>query len=233
MSALELCELVKRYDSGGGEVVHAVDSISLHVAAGELLAVYGPSGSGKTTLLQLIAKLLEPDSGSILFGGRDLTRLSAHESALYRRREVGFVFQSFYLMAGATALRNAALKLIADGYSMRKACELARPWIERVGLADREEHLPEHLSMGERQRVAIARALVNKPQLLLMDEPTGNLDSKRSREILELLREVCHERAIPAVLVTHDPQAAALVDRVHTLRDGRLHEGLDAELTLQ
>lgn len=234
MSTLELHGLVKRYDSGGGEIVHAVDGVSLRVAPGELVAVYGPSGSGKTTLLQLIARLLEPDSGSILFGGRDITRLSGEQSALFRRREVGFVFQAFYLMAGATALSNAALKLIADGrYSMKGAREQARPWIHRVGLADREEHLPEHLSMGERQRVAIARALVNEPKLLLMDEPTGNLDTKRSREILALLRDVCHEREIPAVLVTHDPQATGYVDHVSTLRDGQLHEGLDAELTLR
>jgi putative ABC transport system ATP-binding protein len=116
---------------------------------------------------------------------------------------------------------------------MREARELARPWIRRVGLAEREEHLPEHLSMGERQRVAIARALVNNPKLLLMDEPTGNLDSKRSREILALLRDVCHERQIPGVLVTHDPQATSFVDRVHTLRDGRIYAGLDAELMPQ
>lgn len=233
MSALELRNLVKHYDSGGGEIVRAVDGITLSVAAGELLALYGPSGSGKTTLLQLIARLLEPDSGSILLGGRDVLVLSSNESALYRRRDVGFVFQSFHLMAGATAVSNAALKLIADGHSMRKARELARPWIRRVGLGDREEHLPEQLSMGERQRVAIARALVNEPKLLLMDEPTGNLDTKRSREILALLREVCHERQIPGVLVTHDPQATSFVDHVHTLRDGQLHAGLGAELMLQ
>lgn len=233
MSSLELHELVKLYYSGGGEVVHAVDRISLTVEAGELLAVYGPSGSGKTTLLQLVARLLEPDSGSIRFGGRELTRLSDHESALYRRREVGFVFQDFYLLAGATALRNAALKLTADGYSMKRALEVARPWLQRVGLTDREEHLPGHLSMGERQRVAIAGALVNKPKLLLMDEPTGNLDYKRSREILALLRDICHEYEIPGILVTHDPQAAAFVDTVQTLRDGKLHDGLDAELALQ
>lgn len=230
MSALELRELVKRYESGGGEVVRAVDRVSLHVAPGELHALYGPSGSGKTTLLQIIARLLEPDAGTMVFAGRELTRLSTAQSALYRRRDVGFVFQSFHLMAGANALSNAALKLIADGHSMTRARELARPWIERVGLAERAEHLPAQLSMGECQRVAIARALVNEPRLLLMDEPTGNLDSKRSREILALLRDVCHEREIPGVLVTHDSQATSFVDRVHTLRDGQLRAGVDSEL---
>ena len=230
MSALELHQLVKRYQSGGGEVVQAVDGISLQVAPGELHALYGPSGSGKTTLLALIARLIEPDSGTIHFDGRDVTRLSAADSALYRRRDVGFVFQSFHLMAGATALSNAALKLVADGHSMNGARHLAQLWIERVGLAERAEHLPAQLSMGERQRVAIARALVNEPRLLLMDEPTGNLDSARSREILALLRDVCHERHIPGLLVTHDPQATAFVDHVHTLRDGQLRAGLDSEL---
>ncbi len=232
MSVLELHDVVKRYESGGGEVVRAVDGVSLRVAGGELLALYGPSGSGKTTLLQLVARLLEPDSGRIVFGERELTSLSERQSALYRRRDVGFVFQSFYLMAGASALSNAALKPLADGHSMNAARELARPWLRRVGLGAREEHLPGQLSMGERQRVAIARALVNEPGLLLLDEPTGSLDSKRSREILVLLREICHERQIPAVLVTHDPQASAFADHVHTLRDGRLHAGLDAELVV-
>jgi putative ABC transport system ATP-binding protein len=229
MSALELCDLVKRYASGAEEIA-AVDGVSLTVAPGELIALYGPSGSGKTTLLLLAAGLLTPDSGSVLFGGRDVSALAGVEAALYRRREVGFVFQSFHLIAGASALDNAGLKLLADGFSLSQARREARPWLARVGLAEREMHNPAQLSMGERQRVAIARALVNEPRLLLTDEPTGNLDSRRSREILGLLRDICHERAIPGVLVTHDPQATAFVDRVHTLRDGSLVDGLATEL---
>jgi putative ABC transport system ATP-binding protein len=230
-SSLELRELVKHYASGS-EVVRAVDGVSLTVPPGELAALYGPSGSGKTTLLLLTAGLLTPDRGSVWFGERDITRLPAGEGARYRRREVGFVFQSFHLMAGATALDNAALKLLGDGWTLREARRATRPWLERVGLGEREEHTPDRLSMGERQRVAIARALAAEPQLLLTDEPTGNLDSKRSREVLALLRDLCHERSIPGLLVTHDPQARAFVDRVHTLRDGHLHEGLDAELAV-
>jgi putative ABC transport system ATP-binding protein len=229
VSALELGELVKHYTTGS-EVIRAVDRVSLTVAPGELVALYGPSGSGKTTLLLLTAGLLDPDSGSVLFGGKDVTRLSAGEGARYRRREVGFVFQSFHLMPGASALDNAALKLLGDGWTLRDARRVTRPWLERVGLGERVEHTPDKLSMGERQRVAIARALAGGPQLLLTDEPTGNLDSKRSREILALLRDICHEQEIPGLLVTHDPQATAFVDRVHTLRDGQLAEGLDAEL---
>lgn len=231
MSALELLDLVKHYTSGG-ETVRAADGVSLTVAPGEFVALYGPSGSGKTTLLLMAAGLMAPDAGRVLFGGRDVSRLSSGESAVYRRREVGFVFQAFHLISGASALDNAALKLLADGFSLAQARHEARPWLARVGLEKREMHTPAELSMGERQRVAIARALVNEPRLLLTDEPTGNLDSSRSREILALLRDICHERGIPGVLVTHDPQATAFVDRVHTLRDGCLVDGLHADLAV-
>jgi putative ABC transport system ATP-binding protein len=231
VSKLQLRELVKYYHSGE-EIIHAVDGVSLTVSPGELVALYGPSGSGKSTLLQLAAGLLAPDTGSVLFDGRDITRLSARESSAYRLRDVGLVFQSFHLIAGASALENAAIKQLGDGLSLRDAKECARPWLERVGMGARLNHPAARLSMGERQRVAIARALVNEPRLLLADEPTGNLDSKRSREILELLRDVCHERDIPGLLVTHDPQARAFASNVHTLRDGLLHEGSDAALAI-
>jgi putative ABC transport system ATP-binding protein len=230
MSALELREVVKHYSCGDGEIVRAVDGVSLSIRAGEFVALYGPSGSGKTTLLLMAAGLLAPDEGSILFDGRNVVGRTPQEGALYRRREVGFVFQAFHLMPGASALENAALKLLSDGFTLEEACQAARPWLERVGLGERVAHTTDQLSMGERQRVAIARALVNEPRLLLTDEPTGNLDSRRSREILGLLRDISHERQLPALLVTHDPQATAFVDRVHTLRDGHLSDGLDVEL---
>jgi putative ABC transport system ATP-binding protein len=229
VSALELRDVVKHYVSGG-ETVRAVDGVSLRISPGEFVALYGPSGSGKTTLLLLAAGLSAPDRGSVLFDERDLSSMSAAQGDSFRLRDVGFVFQSFHLVAGASALSNAALKLLADGFTLREAKRQALPWLERVGLGKRVEHTPERLSMGERQRVAIARALVNEPRLLLADEPTGNLDSKRSAEILGLLRDVCHEREIPGLIVTHDPQAMGFVDCVHTLRDGRLADGLDAEL---
>jgi putative ABC transport system ATP-binding protein len=133
-------------------------------------------------------------------------------------------------MPGALAVENVGLKLLSDGWTLDEACSAARPWLERMGLGDRAEHTPEELSMGERQRVAIARALVNEPRLLLADEPTGNLDSKRGRQTLALLRDICREQQMPVLLVTHDPQATAFVDRVHTLRDGQLSDGLDVEL---
>ena len=226
--SVELRDVVKHYHRG--TVVRAVDGVSLSISAGELLALYGPSGSGKTTLLQLIASLLAPDKGQVLYGERDISSLSSQEKALYLRREIGLVSQSFYLMP-TSALNNAATKLLADGYSLREGRRLAQPWLERVGLGERLEHTPEELSMGERQRVAIARALACDPGMLLADEPTGNLDSERSREVLELLREIAHERAIPGLVVTHDSSASAFVDRVHTLRDGQLEEGIDVPAT--
>jgi putative ABC transport system ATP-binding protein len=229
VGALELRDVVKHYASGG-ETVRAVDGVSLSVSPGEFVALYGPSGSGKTTLLSLAAGLSTLDSGSVLFEGRDLALMSRQEGDSFRLRDVGFVFQQFHLVAGASALSNTALKLLGDRYTLREAKKEALSWLERVGLGDRIERTPEQLSMGERQRVAIARALVNEPRLLLADEPTGNLDSKRSGEILGLLRDVCHEREIPGVIVTHDLQATAFVDRVYSLRDGRLIEGLSADL---
>jgi len=228
LSALELREVVKHYPSGGGEIVRAVDGVSLTISPGEFVALYGPSGSGKTTMLLLAAALIAPEAGSVLFGGRDISGLSEREGARYRLRDVGFVFQSFHLMPNTSALDNATIKLTAEGCKLGDARRRARPWLERLGLDERMENTPEQLSMGERQRVAIARALVNEPRLLLADEPTGNLDSKRSRETLALLRDICHERDIPGLLVTHDPDAREFVDRARTLRDGRLTGSVDA-----
>jgi putative ABC transport system ATP-binding protein len=229
VSALELREVVKHYPLGQ-EVVRAVDRVSLTVAPGEFVALYGPSGSGKTTLLMLAVGLLTPDSGTVHFAGTDIGRLADRESARYRLEDVGFVFQSFHLAGGATALDNVTTKLIGAGLSLREARRRARPWLERVGLRDRARHMPSELSMGERQRVAIARALVNQPRLLLADEPTGNLDSIRTREVLALLRRICHEQGTPGLIVTHDIEALAFVDRVYTLRDGRITDGLASEL---
>jgi putative ABC transport system ATP-binding protein len=229
VSALDLRQVVKGYPAGE-DVVRVLDGVSLSIEASEFVALYGPSGSGKTTLLMLIAGLLRPDSGAICFVGSDVGRLSDRESSRYRRRDVGFIFQAFHLAGGASALDNATTKLIGDGLTLREARRRAQPWLERVGLGDCAERRPNQLSMGERQRVAIARALVNEPRLLLADEPTGNLDSRRTSDILGLLRDVCHERSIPALIVTHDPEAIAFVDRVHTLRDGQLDLGVDSGL---
>jgi putative ABC transport system ATP-binding protein len=222
VSTLELRSVFKHYRAGDG-VVRAVDGVSLTVAPGEIVAIYGPSGSGKSTLLLLAAALLAPDRGTVRFGERDVGGLSPEAAARYRR-SLGFVFQSFHLMPGIPAIDNATVKLLADGWSPAQARQHAAAWLARLGLADRVEHPPERLSMGERQRVAIARALANEPQLILADEPTGNLDTERSRQTLALLAQTVRARSVGMLLVTHDPEAAAFSDRVCDLRDGRLRE---------
>lgn len=222
---------VVKHFSGGNEVVRAVDGVSLSVVPGQLVALYGPSGSGKTTLLMMMGGLLSPDSGTIEFDGRDISRMSAKESALYRRREVGFVLQSFELSSATSALNNVALGLLADGRTLREGKRMSEPWLKRVGLGQRLQHRAGLLSGGERQRVALARAFVGRPKLLLTDEPTGNLDTKRTREMLVLLREMCHEQNIPGVIVTHDSVTREYVDRVYSLHDGRLIDGLDPDIS--
>jgi putative ABC transport system ATP-binding protein len=221
MSGLELRDVAKHYRSGG-ETVRAVDGVTLAVAPGEVVALYGPSGSGKTTLLLLAAGLVAPDAGTIHFGGRDVGALSDQQVAAYQRRDVGFISQSFDLLAGVPAVDNAAVKLLADRVPLAAARREATPWLERVGLGRRLHHLPAQLSGGERQRVAIARALANGPRLVLADEPTGNLDTRRGEEVLELLLSTSREQEAAIVLVTHDPHAAEVADRMLTLRDGRL-----------
>jgi putative ABC transport system ATP-binding protein len=214
---LQVRDLVKHYqigDVGESEPIRAVDGISLSVEAGELVALYGPSGSGKTTLLNLIAALMRPDRGEIIVNGRDVSTLSDEAQSRYRLHDLGLIDQSFDLLPGATTLENAALK---------------RWMIERSGPAEKRvqpflRHHADQLSMGERQRVAIARALSTKPKLVLADEPTGNLDTRHSAEVLELLRELCREAGAAVVLVTHDPQAAGFAGRVCMLRDGKISD---------
>jgi putative ABC transport system ATP-binding protein len=221
VSGLELRDVVKHYRSGD-ETVRAVDGVTLTVAPGEVVALYGPSGSGKTTLLLLAAGLVAPDAGAVGFDGRDVGALSDEQAAVYQRRDVGFISQSFDLLAGVPAVDNAAVKLLADRVPLAVARREATPWLERVGLGRRLHHMPAQLSGGERQRVAIARALANGPRLVLADEPTGNLDTRRGEEVLELLLGMSREREAAVVLVTHDPHAAEVADRMLTLRDGRL-----------
>jgi putative ABC transport system ATP-binding protein len=218
---LQVHDLVKHYQSVGGEQVRAVDGVSLDLNAGEMLALYGPSGSGKTTLLLMIAALLKPTSGRVLIAGRDISSFSEREASNFRLAELGFIRQSFDLMAGVSAIDNGVLKLLATK-PWRQAQREITPLMERLGLGERLRHRAETLSMGERQRVMIARALSTRPRLLLADEPTGSLDTRRGREVLELLRELCGEGRVAIVLVSHDPMAAEYADRVLTLQDGRL-----------
>lgn len=222
---LELRELVKRYAVGEAEPVNAVDGVSLSISAGELVALYGPSGSGKTTLLMMAAAILRPNSGAVFVGGREVSALSARNAARYRMQELGFIRQSLDLIPGATAVDNAALKLLGKPTGVREARRRVVPLLRRLGLGERLTSRAEQLSMGERQRVMIARALSSDPRLVLADEPTGSLDCERGQEVLALLSGLCREHGIAVLLVTHDPEAAAYADRVHTLRDGRLAAG--------
>lgn len=216
---LELRELVKHYRIGDGPVIRAVDGVDLTVERGEFVALYGPSGSGKTTLLDLIAGLRKPDSGEVLLDGRDIAKLSVQERDSWRLRELGVVGQPHHLIPGAYAVENASLKLWLDGAHGSRSVV---PLLEQLGLGERLEHRTEQLSMGERQRVLIAQALSLEPKLVLADEPTGLLDTQRTLEVLELLRDMCRARQASVVLVTHDLTAARIADRTYELRDGKL-----------
>jgi putative ABC transport system ATP-binding protein len=218
---LSLRDLTKHYPTPGGEPVRAVDGVTLAVRPGELVALYGPSGSGKTTLLLMIATLLSPTSGAITIDERDVASLSEREASQFRLSQLGFIRQNFDLLPGVSAIDNAILKLLKTE-PWREARRQLTPLLERLGLGERLEHRAETLSMGERQRVMIARALSTKPSLLLADEPTGSLDTQRSGEVLALLRNLCREHGVAAVLVSHDPLAAGFADRVFALRDGKL-----------
>ncbi|HEY2720060.1 MAG TPA: ABC transporter ATP-binding protein [Solirubrobacteraceae bacterium] len=218
---LELRNLVKHYPTAGGETVRAVDGVSLTIAAGETVVLYGPSGSGKTTLLMMVAMLLAPSAGSISIDGREVSSLSEHEAARFRLTELGFIHQGSDLLPGVSTLDNAVLKLLG-AKRWRDAQATVRPILEQLGLGERLHHRSETLSTGERQRVMIARALSTKPRLLLADEPTGSLDSRRGSEVLALLRALSREQGVALVLVSHDPIAARYADRVFALHDGKL-----------
>jgi putative ABC transport system ATP-binding protein len=218
--ALRACGLRKDYGHGEG-LVRAVDDVSIDIARGELLAVTGPSGCGKSTLLHLLGGLDRPTAGKLLLAGERIDRHSERALARLRRDQVGFVFQAFHLMDELTAQENVELPALLAGRSPREAQRRAGQLLQQVGLADRGGHLPSMLSGGQRQRAAVARALVNEPQLVLADEPTGNLDSASSSEVLRLF-EAIRGIGLTVVVVTHDERVAAIADRQISMRDGRL-----------
>jgi putative ABC transport system ATP-binding protein len=220
--AIEMHDVTRRYRMGD-ETIQALDRVSVTIDAGEFVAVTGPSGSGKSTLAHIIAGLDTPDSGTVRVGGVSLARASDRELSAYRNRSVGFVFQSFNLQPAATAVENVMLPLSLARMPARQRRARAVECLTEVGLADRVRHRPAQLSGGQRQRVAIARALVTRPGIIIADEPTGNLDSERGREILDLLRRL-NAGGITLIVITHDAGIAGVAGRVLHIKDGKLTE---------
>jgi ABC-type lipoprotein export system ATPase subunit len=218
--AVELCSVSKRYAKGSA-LVRALDALSLKIARGERVAILGKSGCGKSTLLNLVGGLDRPTEGEISVAGRPLSRMSSNQMAEYRRNCVGIIFQAYNLVATRTALANVELPAIFAGRTPEERRTVARQMLQAVGLENRMDHRPAELSGGEQQRVAIARALVNQPELLLADEPTGNLDSKTAAEIMDLLASAVAARGATLIVVTHDEQLAGrLADRIVRMADG-------------
>jgi putative ABC transport system ATP-binding protein len=218
---VSVAHLSRRYGKGDAAVT-ALDDVSLEVGDGEFLALMGPSGSGKSTLLNLLGALDRPTSGRVEVGGRDVARLSPRDASRFRRREIGFVFQSFNLLPRMSVLENVALPLVFEGVAAAERHRRAAALLDDLGLTPRASHRPGTLSGGERQRVAIARALVNGPALLLADEPTGNLDSRNAAVAMELLAQLNRERGQTIIVITHDPEVAAHARRTLHMRDGRI-----------
>jgi len=227
-SVISIRELMKVYRMGETEV-RALDGVSLEVLSGGFLAIMGASGSGKSTLMNILGCLDRPTSGKYILSGEEVSRLSRNALARVRNRFIGFVFQGFNLLSRTSALENVELPLVyTSEVSTHERHERAKEALARVGLAERMDHLPSQLSGGQQQRVAIARALVNRPSLLLADEPTGNLDTKTSIEIIDLFHALNHD-GMTIVLITHEPDIGAYARRRITLRDGRIvnEEGTD------
>jgi putative ABC transport system ATP-binding protein len=210
---------IKRDFVLGNEIVYVLKGIDLEINKGEYVALMGPSGSGKSTLMNLLGCLDTPTSGSYILNGKDVSKMHDDELAEIRNKEIGFVFQTFNLLPRTTALDNVALPMVYAGYSKADRMIRAEEVLNQVGLSDRMDHQPNQLSGGQRQRVAVARALVNKPSIILADEPTGNLDSKTSEEIMKLFGHI-HKLGNTVIIVTHEEEVAAYAHRVIRLRDG-------------
>lgn len=207
----------------GHEIIKVLKGIDLNVDRGEYVALMGPSGSGKSTLMNLLGCLDTPTSGSYILNGKDVSKMSDNELAEIRNKEIGFVFQTFNLMPRTTALENVALPMVYAGASKSERTARAKEVLTNVGLADRMDHKPNQLSGGQRQRVAVGRALVNRPSIILADEPTGNLDSKTSAEIMSLIDEI-HAAGNTVIVVTHEEEIAAHAHRIIRLRDGMIEK---------
>jgi putative ABC transport system ATP-binding protein len=213
--------LKKIYHRGGNEVL-ALNQVSLDIPEGQFVSIMGPSGSGKSTLLHLLGGLDRATAGEVLIEGQNLNKLSDQDLSRFRRRRLGFIFQFFNLLPTMSALENVCLPQLLDGKKMSEIKEDAVSLLEQLGLGNRYEHSPDQLSGGEMQRVAIARALVNKPALILADEPTGNLDSKTGTAVLEILSQMSKERKQTILMVTHSKEAAAFAHRKIEMKDGKI-----------
>lgn len=218
MRIIETKHLSKEYKMGTN-IVNALQDVSISIDKGEYVAFMGPSGSGKSTLMNIVGCLDSPSSGTYSLNGQEVSEMTENELAEVRNKEIGFVFQTFNLLPRASALDNVALPLIYAGYSRSDRDEMAMGALENVGLASRHHHKPNELSGGQRQRVAIARALVNNPSIILADEPTGNLDSKTSHDIMALFQEL-HDKGNTIIMVTHEDDIAHYAHRIIRLRDG-------------
>lgn len=223
---------IKRNFELGDEIVYVLKGIDLEINKGEYVALMGPSGSGKSTLMNLLGCLDTPTSGTYILNGKDVSKMRDDELAEIRNKEIGFVFQTFNLLPRTTALDNVALPMIYAGYPKEERNKRAIEVLKQVNLADRMDHQPNQLSGGQRQRVAVARALVNKPSIILADEPTGNLDSKTSIEIMNLFNDI-HANGNTVILVTHEEEIAAYAHRVIRLRDGMIESDTRKKLEVK
>lgn len=219
---IQIKNMMKTYKLGG-ETVHALNDVSLEIQKGEFLAIIGPSGSGKSTLMNMLGCLDRPNKGSYHLDGKDIGKMDDNSLATIRNRKIGFIFQNFNLLGKLSALENVELPLLYAGVTTRERRERALEGLDKVGLKDRAGHLPTQLSGGQQQRVAIARALVGQPAILLADEPTGALDSKTSKEILYLMKEL-NELGHTIILITHDLEIAKQARRMVSIQDGELYE---------
>ncbi|MFN8446992.1 MAG: ABC transporter ATP-binding protein [Caldilineaceae bacterium] len=220
-NVIEIAKLNKIYGEGDAQV-HALRNVDLQIQRGEFVAIMGPSGSGKSTLMNILGCLDRPTSGLYILDGEDVSRLNKEQLASVRNRKIGFVFQSFNLLPRATALKNVMLPMMYNGFQRLPEAQLQRraaAVLNSVGLGERLYHTPTKLSGGQQQRVAIARALINEPAILMADEPTGNLDSHSSEEVMAILHRL-HSQRVTIVMVTHDPERAKHAERVITVRDG-------------